>query len=100
MHDNTYKSLVEVDILLHNVSVVDNCDIELVLYLFQNPLLRVLHFCIQINLLLAHYTEALDCTAQYCTEVALCYTVAARYYMVVAQYYTVVAQCCMGLELG
>jgi hypothetical protein len=100
MHDNTYKSLVEVDILLHNFPIVDICDIPLALYLFQILLLVIVHICSQLNILSAHYTEAPDCTAQYCTEVALCCTVATRYYMVVAQYYNAVAQCCMGLELG
>jgi hypothetical protein len=100
MHDNTYMLLVEVDIPLHNVPVVGNCDIPLVLYLIQNLLSLILHLCSLLDLLSAHYTEAPDCTARYCTEVVLCCTVVARYYMVVAQYYTVVAQCCMGLELG
>jgi hypothetical protein len=55
MHDNTYKLLVEVDILLHNVLVVDNYDIPLVLYLIQNLLSLVLHLCSLLDLLSVLY---------------------------------------------
>ena len=100
MHDNTYKSLVEVNILFHNVLVIGNYDIRLVLDLIQNLLVLILHLCILLNLLLAHYTKVPNYTARYCTEVVLCCTVVAHYYMVAAQYYTADAQCCMWLELG
>jgi hypothetical protein len=65
IHDNTYKSLVEVDILLHNVLVVDHCGIPLVLYLFQSLLLLFLHLCIHLDPLAGRYTEAPGYTAQY-----------------------------------
>ena len=91
MCDNTYKSLVEVDILLHSVMVVDNCDIPLVLYLFQNLLSLFLGLCSPLDLLSVCYTMAPNYNAWYCTEAALCCTVVVRYYMVVAQYYTIVA---------
>jgi hypothetical protein len=84
MHDNTYNLLVEEDILLHNVPVVDNCDIPLVLYLVQKPLFLVLHLCSLLDLLSMCCTEAPNCTAQYCTEVE-------QYYVVVSWYYTVAA---------
>jgi hypothetical protein len=83
MRDNTYKSLVEVDILLHSVLVFYSCDIPLVLYLFQSLLLLILHLCSQLDLLSMCYTEVPDCTVRYCTEVVLCCTVVVRYYMVV-----------------
>jgi hypothetical protein len=100
MRGNAYKSLVEVDILLHSVLVVENCDIPLVFYLFQNLLLLVLHLCSQLDPLTTCYIEVPNCTAQYCIEVALCCTVVARYYMVAAQYYTMATQYCMGMVLG
>ena len=100
MRDITYKSLVEVDILLHSFLVVDSCDIPLVLYLFQSLFLLVLCLCSHIDPLVAHYTEVHDCTMRYCTEVALCCTMVVRYYMVVVKYYTGVAQLCMGMEPG
>jgi hypothetical protein len=95
---NTYKLLVEVDIPFHNVPIVGNCDIPLVLYLFQNTISLIL--CSPLDLLLTRYTEEPDCIVQYCTEVVLCCIVGVRYYTVVVEYYTIVAQCCMGLELG
>jgi hypothetical protein len=91
MHDNTYKSLVEVEILLHNVLIADNCDIPLVLYLIQNLLWIILPLCILLDILSSHYIEALDCIVRYCTEVVPYCTVVARYYMVVVQYYTTVS---------
>jgi hypothetical protein len=121
MCDNRYKSLVEVDILLHSVLVVGSCDIPLVLYLFQSLLLLALHLCSQLDPLAACYTEAPSYTVRYCsgavlrcTMDVLCYMAAAHYYTVVAHYYTAVAhyynvaahyytaiaQCCMGLVLG
>jgi hypothetical protein len=99
MCDNTYKLLVAVDIPLHNVLVVDNCHIPLVLYLFQNLLLLALHHYSPLYLLSVHYNEAPDYIVWYCTKVVMCCIVVARYYMVVVQYYTDVAQCCMGLQL-
>ena len=84
MHENTYKSLVEANILLHNVIVVDNCDIPLVLYLIRNLLVLVLHLCSLLDILLVHYTDVPICTVLYCTEVASYCTVAVWYYMVVA----------------
>jgi hypothetical protein len=92
IHDNTYKLLVEVDIIMHNVPVVQNCDIPLVLYL-------VLHLCSLLDFLSMRCTEVPDCTTRYCIEVALCCTAVVWYYMVVAQYYNTIAQCCMELEL-
>jgi len=88
MCDNTYKLLVEVEILLHSVLVVDNHDIPLVLYLFQSLLLLILCLYIQLDPLAAHYTEVPDCTARYCIEVVLCCTAAVFYYMVTTHYYT------------
>jgi hypothetical protein len=68
MSDNTYKLLVEVDILLHSVLVVDSCDIPLVLYLFQILFFLFLCLCSQLNLLAARYTKAFDYAVRYCTE--------------------------------
>jgi hypothetical protein len=100
MHDNTYKSLVEVEIPLHNVSVVGSCNILLLLYLVQNLLSLILHLCILLGLLSVHYTGVLDCTVWYCTKVVLHCIVVAWYYKVAKQYYTIVAQCCMEIKLG
>jgi hypothetical protein len=100
MRNSTYKLLVEVDIPLHNVPVVDNCDTLLVLYLIRNLILLDLHLCSLLCLLSMHYTEASGYTVRYCTEVVLRCTVVARYCIVVAQYYTIIVQCCMELELG
>jgi hypothetical protein len=77
MRDNTYKSLVEVDILLRSVLVVDNCDIPLVLYLFQSLLFLFLHLYIELNPLVAPYTEASGYTMRYYSVVARYYTPAA-----------------------
>jgi hypothetical protein len=71
MCDNTYKLLVEADILLHNVLVVDNCDIRLVLDLIQNLLLLILHLYSLLDLLSTRYIEVPDYTARYCTEAVL-----------------------------
>jgi hypothetical protein len=99
MRVNTYRSLVEVDILLHSVLVVDNCDIPLVLYPFQSLLFLFLHLCSQFDPLVARYIEVPSYTA-WCYSVAVRYcTVAAQCYMVVVQYYTAAAQCCMGMLL-
>jgi hypothetical protein len=100
MHDNTYKSLVEVEILLHSVLVVDSCDIPLVLYLFQILLLLLLCLCSQLNPLTARYTEVPSYIVWYCSGDELCHTVVALCYMVVAQYYNVVAECCMWMVLS
>ena len=75
MHDNTYRLLVEVDILFCSVLVVDNCDIPLVLYLFQNLLLLFLCLCSQLDPLTARYTEVHGSTTQYYSVVAQCYTI-------------------------
>jgi hypothetical protein len=92
MHENTYKLLVEVDIPLHNVPVVGNCGMPLVLYLIQNLLSLILHLCSLLYLLSVRYTMVPDYTARYYTEVSLCCSVVARYYMVVVQW-------CMELRL-
>jgi hypothetical protein len=90
MCDNTHKSLVEVDILLHNVLVVENCDIPLVIYLVQSLLLLFLHLCSHINPLVACYTEAPGYTVRYYSVVVRCCTTAAQCCMFDAQ-------CCTGL---
>jgi hypothetical protein len=89
MCGNTYKLLVEVDIPLHNVPVIDNCDISLVLCLVQKLLLIVLHLCSLLYLLLVHYTKALNYTTWCCNEVVLHCTLVVRYCMVATQYYIV-----------
>jgi hypothetical protein len=45
MHENTYMSQVEVDILFHSVLVVEIYGIPPVFYLFQSLLYLVLHLC-------------------------------------------------------
>jgi hypothetical protein len=100
MRDNTYKFLVEEDILLHNVLVVDNYDIPMVLYLIQNLLSLVLHLCHLLDLLSMHCTEIPDCTVSYCTEVVLHCIVVAWFYRVALQYYAAATWCCMEMELG
>ena len=99
MCDNTYKLLVEVESPLHNVPVVENCDIPLVLYLFQILLLIFLHLYIELDPLATCYTEVPGYTARYYCVPAWYYTVAAQCCMVYAQCY-IVAQCFMGLVLG
>jgi hypothetical protein len=79
MCDNTYRSLVEVEILLNSVLVVENCGIPLVLCLFQSLLFLFIHLYSQLNPLVSRYTEAPGYTA--------------RYYSVVVQYYTAAMQC-------
>jgi len=76
MRDNTYKSLVEVGILMHSVLVVDNCNITLILYLFQILLFLFLHLCIQLDPLTTRYTKAPSYTAWYYSVVVRYYTVA------------------------
>ena len=92
MRDNTYKSLVQVDILLHSVQVVGSCGIPLVLYLFQSLLYLVLHLCSHLDLITVHCTVEHGYTAGY-------YTVVAQYCTGAAQCYIVVAQCYMGMVL-
>jgi hypothetical protein len=77
MRDNTYRLLVEVEILLHSVMVVDNCDIPLVLYLFQSLLFIYLHLCSDIDPLAVCYTEVPGYIVWY-------YSVVARYYTATA----------------
>jgi hypothetical protein len=58
MHDNTHTSWVEVEIILHNVLLVDSCGIPLVLCIFQSLLSLFLHLCSQLDPLMVHYTKA------------------------------------------
>jgi hypothetical protein len=82
MHDNTYMSQVEVEILLHSVLVVDSCGIPLVLFLFQNLIFFFLPLCIQLDLLMVHCngapgytTQDYSVAARYCTAIVKCYIV-------------------------
>jgi hypothetical protein len=86
VRNNTYRSLEEVDILLHSVLVVGNCDIPLVLYLFQRLLFLFLRLCSQLDPLVMCYTEVPGYTTWYYSVVAWCCTAAA--------------QCCMRLVLS
>jgi hypothetical protein len=99
MHENTYRSLVEVEFLLHSVPVDDNCDIPLVLYLFQSLLFLFICLYSQLDPLEACYIEALGYTAWNYSVATWYYTGATRCCVVAAQCYNVFAQCCMGLVL-
>ena len=65
MHDNTYMSQVEVDILLHSVPVANSYGIPSVLFLFQSLLYLILHLCSQLDLLLVHCIGVPSYTARY-----------------------------------
>jgi hypothetical protein len=93
MRDNTYRSRVEVDILLHSVLVVDRYGIPSVLCLFQSFIYLVLHLRIHLYLLVVCSTEAPGYTVRD-------YIVVVQYCIVVVQCYIVVPQCYMGLVIG
>jgi hypothetical protein len=93
MHNSTYMSQVEVDIILHSVLVVDSYGIPLVLYLFQSLLSLVLHLCNQLDLLMVRCTGEPGYTAWD-------YIVVVWYCTMDSQCYIVVVQCYMGLVLG
>jgi hypothetical protein len=80
LHDNTYMSLVGMDIPLHNVLVVGSFGTLLVLCLVQILLFLILHLYIHLDLLMAH-----------CTEVHI---YIAGGYTEAAHYYILVVQCC------
>ena len=79
MRDNTYKSLVEVDILLHSVLVVGS----------YGTLMDLFHIQILLCLFRLLYTQV-DLHAVYCIEVP---DYIAQGYIGVAQCYTAVACC-------
>jgi hypothetical protein len=88
--NNTYMSMVGVDISLHNFLVVSSCGTILVLCLIQILLCLMFHLYIHLDLHVVCCTKVLSYTVwdyivvtHYCIAVVHCCTVVGHYCMVV-----------------